>query len=235
MPHTINLEAITQQLELLGQSQFGKLPSSIDIHTNEHCVAIFLNDLTDPNDNRMPDDLDERYTHVYILLDQFIFPAIKKKIEQATGSTVVSHFIDWKEESNCASIVAAFNLEPDRLTEDLYSGKADLHMKVSQITEDVQKTPTDIESFWMTSSILVVIRKGLLISLEKRIIKKGFNNALRVSKRELELDRFVEELPVEDILGKQLDSAFLDWDFEHDNSLLILTFQTDGTSKKIKA
>ncbi|MEW4371730.1 Na-translocating system protein MpsC family protein [Paenibacillus kandeliae] len=235
MPHTANLEAVTQQLELLGQSQFGKSPSSIDIHANEHCIVIFLNDLTDSSDSRMPEDLDERYTHVYILLDQFVFPAIKKKIEQATGSTIVNHFIDWKEETNCASIVCAFNLEPDHINEDLYSGKADLHIKVSQITKDVQKTPTDIESFWMNPSILCIIRKGLLISLEKRIIKKGFNNALRVSKRELELDRFIEELPVEDILGKKLDSAFLDWDFENDHSLLVLTFEENGKPKKAKA
>ena len=95
---------------------------------------------------------------------------------------------------------------------------------MSQITKDVQKTPTDIESYWVDSSTLVIIRKGLLISLEKRIIKKGFNNALRVSKRELELDRFVEGLSVHEILGKPMDQAFLDWDFDKDISLMVLTF-----------
>ncbi|GGJ23415.1 Na-translocating system protein MpsC family protein [Paenibacillus hunanensis] len=227
MSQTANLEAVIQQIGLLGQSQFGKSPESVTIRTNEHSVVIFLNELIDPDDERLPDDPDERYTHVYILLDQFVYPAIRKKVEAAAGQQIIHHFIDWKEDVNRACIAIMFELEPDRKKEDLYSGKAELHIRVSQITEDVQKSPADIESYWVDPDTLVIIRKGLLISLEKRIIKKGFNNALRVSKRELELDRFVDGLPVRTILGKTLDQAFLDWDFDKDISLMVLTFLND--------
>ncbi|WP_322923763.1 Na-translocating system protein MpsC family protein [Paenibacillus campi] len=227
MSHTANLEAVIQQIGLLGQSQFGKSPESVTIRANEHSVVIFLNELIDPDDERLPDDPDERYTHVYILLDQFVFPAIRRKIESAAGQKIIHHFIDWKEEVNCACIAIMFELAPDRKKEDLYTGKAELHIRVSQITEDVQKSPAEIESYWIDSTTLVVIRKGLLISLEKRIIKKGFNNALRVSKRELELDRFIHDLPVRAILGKTLEQAFLDWDFANDISLMVLTFPAD--------
>ncbi|WP_458120072.1 Na-translocating system protein MpsC family protein [Paenibacillus sp. Z6-24] len=222
MSQPLHLDPILRQANLLCQSQFGKKPDRIHVYSNKQTAAILLHELTDPRDERLPDDPDECYTHIYILLSQFIFPALQKKIETTLGYNVVNVFIDWKLEYNSAVIAMIFEAEPEAPHEDLYAGKAELHMKISQITESVQKTPKSVDSFWLSDHILVILRKGQLINLEKQIIKKGFNSALRVSKRELELGLFLEELPVLDLLGRPLKTAYLDWDFEQDFSMLLL-------------
>ncbi|WP_046228277.1 Na-translocating system protein MpsC family protein [Paenibacillus dauci] len=225
MSQQLHLDPILRQANLLCQSQFGKQPERIHIHFNQQSAVILLQELTDSGDERLPDDPDERYTHIHILLSQFVFPALQKKIEYTFGHHVSHVFIDWKLEYNTAAIAVTFETLTETFDEDIYTGKADLHIKVSQITESVQKAPEAVNSFWLSNDILVVLRKGLLINLEKQIIQKGFNSALRVSKRELELGHFLEELPILDLLGRPLRTAYLDWDFEQDFSMLLLILE----------
>lgn len=221
MDHEIS-QSLKNYSEILCKSQFGKPPESIDIRSNERCMLFFFRGLTEAKDERLPKAPDERYTHIYILLEQFIFPSIRPKVEKATGKKTDYAYIDWKIESDTALIAVLLKPGDKEYAEDLYEGKAELHRVVESVTEKVQKSPVNIESFWVEDDLLLVIRSGLLINLEKKLVKKGFNSQLRVAKRELELDRFLEELPIQELLHRELNVAYLDWAFEDDLSLLTL-------------
>lgn len=221
------LTSLENYSSLLCKSQFGKRPDSIEIRTNERCIVFLLRGLIDESDVRLPKDPDERYTHVYILLDQFISPSLRPKIESVSNTRTSYSFIDWKKDSNAAMI--AIFLEPtiDEIPEDLYAGKASLHQYVDSVTIKDQKSPIAIESFRMEGGLLLIVRYGLMIGLEKRFIKKGFNSQLRLAKREVELDGFGEELPFDELLHRKLKAAYLDWAFEDDVSLLLLELDGD--------
>ncbi|OWR28880.1 hypothetical protein CDO73_16845 [Saccharibacillus sp. O23] len=222
MSNNESYRSLNAYSDLICKTQFGKQPDSIEIRANDRCCLIFYRGLVDPGDSRLPDDPDERYSHVYILLEQFIFPALTPKIEALSGRRVEYAFMDWKVENN-TSMIAAFLVPLDEpMPEDLYNGKAQLHSDIESITEKVQKTPVKIESFRLDDDILMIIRKGLLISLEKKLVKKGFNTQLRIAKRELELDRFIEGIPIRDLVGRDLETAYIDWSFKDDVSLLLL-------------
>ncbi|OWA37758.1 hypothetical protein B9G55_06860 [Saccharibacillus sp. O16] len=222
MSNAESYQSLHDYSDLICKNQFGKKPDSIEIRANDRCCLIFYHGLVDEKDDRLPSDPDERYSHVYILLEQFIFPMLKPKIEAASTRHVEYVFMDWKSETN-TSMIAAFLIPlSDPLPEDLYAGKAQLHSDVESITAKVQKTPVRIESFRLDPDILMVIRKGLLISLEKKLVKKGFNTQLRIAKRELELDRFMEGLPIRELLNRDLEASYIDWSFKDDVSLLLL-------------
>lgn len=218
------LQNLQDYSNLLCKSQFGKPPESIDIHSNERSILFFYRGLTDARDERLPKDPDECYTHIYILLEQFIFPSIRPKIEKLTGRKTDYAYIDWKIESDTALIAVLLKPDNEPYAEDLYAGKAELHRVVESVTEKVQKSPVNIESFWLQNDLLLIIRSELLINLEKKLVKKGFNSQLRVAKRELELEAFLEALPIRELLNRKLNAAYLDWAFEDDLSLLTLDF-----------
>ncbi|QDH23037.1 Na-translocating system protein MpsC family protein [Saccharibacillus brassicae] len=227
MPETESFTSLETYSDLLCKSQFGKPPESTEIYSNERCVVFLLHGLIDARDSRLPDDPDERYTHIHILLDQFIYPSLKPKIEASSDKKVSNVFIDWKSGTNTAMIAVFFHPVIEAMPEDLYAGKADLHQQVDLVTSSVQKPPLGIESFRMDGRFVMILRYGLMISLEKRLVKKGFNNQLRVTKREVELDSFLEQLPIEKLLSRKLKAAYLDWAFEDDISLLMLELDGD--------
>jgi len=217
-----NVQILEEYSNTLCKSQFGKNPESIEIRSNERSIVFFYKGLTEERDERLPKDPDERYTHIYILLEQFIFPSLRPKIEKLTGKKTEFSFIDWKIETDTAAISILFKPGEQEYEEDLYVGKAEIHRVVEAVTDKVQKAPVSIESFWLDKHLLLIIRTGLLITLEKKLVKKGFNSQLRVAKREVELDGFIGELPIIDLLHRKLDTAYLDWAFEDDISLLTL-------------
>ncbi|MEJ8307138.1 hypothetical protein [Saccharibacillus sacchari] len=220
-------QSLTSYSNVLLKSQFGKPADSIDIVTDPRCFVFIYRGLTDAHDSRLPEDPDERYAHIYILLKQFIYPSLRPKIEAASNQTISFAYMDWKIQTDTAMIAVFLHPEIEKAHEDLYAGKADLHQHVETITEKVQNPPISIESFRMEGDLLLIVRTGLLISLEKRLVKKGFNNELRLAKRELELERFIEGLPIKELLGKKMKNAFLDWAFEDDVSLLTLELEDD--------
>ncbi|MCQ4085311.1 hypothetical protein [Saccharibacillus sp. JS10] len=217
-----NVQILEDYSNTLCKSQFGKTPESIEIRSNERSIVFFYKGLTEKRDERLPKDPDERYTHIYILLEQFIFPSLRPKIEKLTGKQTDYAFIDWKIETDTAAISILFKPGEQAYEEDSYVGKAEIHRVVEAVTDKVQKSPVSIESFWLDQHLLLIIRSGLLINLEKKLVKKGFNSQLRVAKRELELDGFIEQLPISDLLHRKLNTAYLDWAFEDDLSLLTL-------------
>ncbi|MDO3411800.1 hypothetical protein QWJ34_18710 [Saccharibacillus sp. CPCC 101409] len=227
MPQSSQYPHLLRYAETLCRSQFGKIPQSVELKVDKRCIVFVLDGLIAEGDDRLPEDPDELYTHLYILLDQFIFPPLRRKVEKELGKIAYT-FIDWKSENNQAMISAFFTPNVYEPVEDIYPGKAELHLQISRITEEVQKEPAAVESFWLDDDTVMVIRRGLLFSLEKQIVKKGFNSALRVSKRELELDRFYENLKISDLFGRKLDAAFLDWAFDDDISLLALKLEQAG-------
>ncbi|MFB5661132.1 hypothetical protein [Alteribacillus sp. HJP-4] len=72
----------------------------------------------------------------------------------------------------------------------------------------------------MNSRTLVVDRQGILVEIEKELIRSGFSEPLRLSKRRLE-KRLLDPKVFETILSTLVIDIFVDWDFTLDKSYII--------------
>ncbi|GEM_PF-5608224 len=121
--------------------------------------------------------------------------------------------------------------EPACLRENApYPDQSKIHRIVASLTYDVQRFPEKIYSFWIEPGLLVIIRDGTLIQVEKALIEDGHSEALRMSKRRVEKAKFLEESPFNDAVKRRLKGVYLDWMFPHDRSILIYMFDSSPIS-----
>ncbi|WP_411348800.1 hypothetical protein [Paenibacillus sp. WLX2291] len=208
----------------LCQSQFGRKPHSIEMSLHSAGISLMFKDLIDFTDARLPENKDKRYMHVFILLQQFISPILSKRIVNIFHKEIAHVFIDWQEYNNTACMTFLFQDWQAAVSYEQYEAQESLHDEISRVTKDVEKSPVTVQSLWLSPKRLLVIRTGLLIYLERKLVRKGFSNSLRIAKRELELERFKQEIDYSQLVNQSLHSAYLDWKFEHDISVLLLQF-----------
>ena len=101
-----------------------------------------------------------------------------------------------------------------------YSQKKAVHDEVIRVSKKAEKVPDKVESLYLNDRTLVVERKGVLVEIEKELIRSGFREQLRLSKRQLE-KRLLEKQVSEGILNTPVTDIFVDWDFDEDRSYII--------------
>lgn len=84
-----------------------------------------------------------------------------------------------------------------------------------------QKKPEETDLFWLSSCILLVRRTGILVDIEKQLIKNGALDELRMAKRPLEY-RITKFFNLDYFLPKPVGEIFVDWDFYQDISYMVL-------------
>ncbi|MBZ5203073.1 DUF2294 family protein [Planomicrobium chinense] len=84
-----------------------------------------------------------------------------------------------------------------------------------------QKKPDQTNLYWLSDQILLVERFGVLVDIEKQLIKNGITEELRLAKRPMEY-RIIELFNLESILKSSVQDLFVDWDFQQDVSYMVL-------------
>ncbi|MEH7128397.1 Na-translocating system protein MpsC family protein, partial [Neobacillus drentensis] len=77
-------------------------------------------------------------------------------------------------------------------------------------------------SYLLNERTLVVIRNGILVPIEKELIRLGNFEALRLAKRNLEKRLLHNSGNFESILQTKVNDIFVDWDFYRDKSVIVL-------------
>ncbi|WP_053362890.1 Na-translocating system protein MpsC family protein [Bacillus sp. FJAT-27251] len=110
-----------------------------------------------------------------------------------------------------------------------YRNKEKVHLEIIKVSEEAQKTPQKTESILLNKRMLMIVRSGILISIEKELIELGFDETLIIAKRSLEKRLLEEHLKIfEAYLQADIIDFFVDWDFKKDISFTLFIMNPGG-------
>ncbi|WP_409254162.1 Na-translocating system protein MpsC family protein [Bacillus sp. SCS-153A] len=223
------MEIRTQQTKLannfgkLLRDKFGKGPEAVHVTISAPYVLVYIKGFISAMEEVLLEqgqELTVKTTREYLM--KSIDPEIKGQIKAITDLEIQHIYYDWNL-SNQSGVFVAVGPELASDTEDdrtQYSGKEEVHQEIISISRRAEKAPTEVFSYRLSDRSLIVIRKGILVPIEKQLISLGFDEKLRVAKRQLEGDLLLNSTHFAAILNSEVQDVFVDWDFELDNSII---------------
>lgn len=198
---------------------FGRGPSNVFCTISNSYVSIYVTNFLSP----MEKTLIGNHQSVYVqktrdLMMETLEQEIKSYIEQNTEEKVREFYYDWNLDDKTGMLLFILDNEKPTYFEH-YSNQEEVHKEIIDLSTEIQKAPEQTFSKLLNERTLVIVRKGILISLEKEFIHLGFQETLKIAKRTLEkrvISRHKNKF--ERFLNAQLADYFVDWNFDMDKS-----------------
>ncbi|USB34055.1 Na-translocating system protein MpsC family protein [Paenibacillus sp. YPG26] len=206
------------------RNRFGKGPESVNVSIGECGIAIHIRNFISPVEQFLLDKEEEqalRYTRE--LLMKSLLPELSAYMKAELGLVTEELYYDWGLHNASGMIVGLFELHSEKSAP--YRGQKSVHDHVIKVSGMVQKEPVHIDSWWLNSKTLIVVREGILIILEKELLDLGYENILKSTKRKMEKRYLDQETGFTKVLNKTLSDIYVDWDFSQDRSVIAYTFQ----------
>jgi uncharacterized protein YbcI len=223
-------ELLTELNSFVGRllrDHFGKGPESVYVSMNTHTITFHLRGFLSPMEKiLMNQDQEMTIQETRDLLMQSLIPEIIAYIKVVAGFTIGEFYYDWSLQ-NRSGVFVGFSNDSDKhlnQSENSFENKEKIHHQIAVISKQAQKVPNEIYSYYMNPRTLIVIREGILVSIEKELIRLGKAETLRLAKRNLEKRLLHNNTSLEELLDGTIVDSFVDWDFSHDKS--VITFIT---------
>lgn len=222
------MEVKVQQSELsseigrLLRKHFGKGPESVFVTVASPYVIIYLRKFLSPIENML---LEDNHTMTVEEIRDKMMRKLNARIidiiHSVTGLPIKEFYYDWSFE-NGAGILVGVEEKPEKFFEYNYPNRCDIEAIVDQISAEAEKHPDVTYSHMLNERTLVVVRKGILVEIEKQLIELGFEEALTLAKRKLEKSLlFREKEAIQQYLQKEVAEIFVSWDFAMDKSIIV--------------
>ncbi|MFE5322337.1 Na-translocating system protein MpsC family protein [Paenibacillus sp. NPDC056579] len=222
-PKTVQSELASHVGRLLRES-FGKGPQSIFVSIRRPFVVFHFRGLLSPTEKiLLEQDQVIPIQNTRDLLMKSLIPEIRAYTSLIAGIHFREFYYDWGLH-NLSGVFVGIESDEDSLQaikQEGYPGKEELHREINDISHLVQKTPEETYSCMLNGRMLLVIRNGILISIEKELIRHGFEGNLKVAKRSLEKSHLHNNNHLEPILKTKIVDTFVDWDFQFDKSVIV--------------
>lgn len=215
---------IASHVSRLLREAFGKGPQSIFVSINRPFVVIYLRNFLSPTEKILQQQ-DQVFSiqQTRDLVMKLLIPEIKAYLLLVAGMNIREFYYDWGLHNHSGVMVG---IESDESSEhpalqEGYIGKKELHLEIDRLSYQVQKEPEELYSCKLNDRTLVLIRNGILISIEKELIRIGHEESLRLAKRSLEKKHLHNNGHFEQILHTKVIDVFVDWDFHLDKSVIV--------------
>ncbi|MCA0985459.1 DUF2294 domain-containing protein [Halobacillus yeomjeoni] len=212
----------------LFRDNFGKGPSSVFVSLEEPYVTIYMKDFLAPIERVLVGQKKEdKVEETRDLLMSELIPDIKATFRAAAGIELADLYYDWSL-SNRTGVMIGVLASDNTIDEETkaYSKREELHEEVDRVSLQAEKSPEEITSYLLNERTLLVERIGILVAIEKEMIRLGFKEHLKISKRHLE-KRLLSLASFEQILGKRVEDIFVDWDFAKDRSYILFILKPE--------
>ncbi|MCY0877139.1 MAG: Na-translocating system protein MpsC family protein [Firmicutes bacterium] len=207
------------------RSSFGKGPESIAVSSHGPFVTIHLRRFLSPAERvLLEQDSEAVVLTTRSLLMQQIIPELRASVSVTVGVHVEDVYYDWDLTNQSGMIILVLTETGGVLTKemDAYPECRELHSEISAISELVEKVPRSISSCFVNPSTLLVIRDGILVAIEKEMIRSGYETTLRHAKWQLEKRYLHNNSHFLSIFHKPIRDLFVDWNFEIDRSMMVI-------------
>ncbi|RNB72816.1 Na-translocating system protein MpsC family protein [Brevibacillus panacihumi] len=202
---------------------FGKGPQIIHVSIRRPFVVFYMKGFLSPTEKILLEQ-DQVFSiqHTRDVLMKTIIPEIKAYTSLIAGIQFREFYYDWGLHNSSGVFVGIESDEDDfEIKEDGYSGKEEFHQEIENISHLVQKAPEELYSFMINNRTILVIRNGILVRIEKELIRLGLEGNLRLAKRNLEKRYLHNNNHFQRILKTEIVDVFADWDFHLDKSIFV--------------
>lgn len=135
-------------------------------------------------------------------------------------------FFDWNLEKQTGLLlaVAENGLEEDSYPPPVGIAEGPVKEIIQMNSALSQKKPEHTQLFWLNPAALLIKRSGILVDIEKELLKNGVAEELRLAKRPLEY-RLTELFNLDSCLPGPVKEIFVDWHFCKDLSYMVLLLE----------
>ncbi|TLS54352.1 DUF2294 family protein [Paenibacillus antri] len=203
---------------------FGKGPESVYVSIGYTFITMYLRNFLTPSEKvLMEQDQEIIVMQTRDKLMQTLMPELNGYLEGLLGQKPGEVYYDWGLHNRAGMIVGVFSgpVEAGERINEAYAGREAVEAEIVDISRNAQKAPEEIYSCELNDRTLVVVRNGILVRIEKELIRHGVGPQLRQVKRVLEKSYMHNNTHLESILQKKIIDSFVDWDFDLDKSLIV--------------
>ncbi|GGO01267.1 Na-translocating system protein MpsC family protein [Saccharibacillus kuerlensis] len=226
----LEIKAAKSQIEALLEEiftfSFNQAPGKTAIYWDERSLIIHLEDFMGAEMQRLIRQQDpDALRSVQELMIEYLLPKLAQQIKETTGLNIGNFYYDWSDRDLSCMLVGLPEEPLYRTQEDYYPGKDAVHQQIGKVTYEIEKVPDATYSYWAAEHILVIVREGILIKIEKAFIDQGATEILRKVKRNLEKTVIIREGNIGEVLNRKVQDVYLDWSFGENKSLLVHVFE----------
>lgn len=218
-------QMISSYIGRLLRDNFGKGPEAVYVSMGYTFITIYIRNFISPIEKvLLSQDEDKMLQEIRVKLFTALTADIKLYIEFVTGNSIRELYFDWGLH-NKSMMIAGVSPEPFKNCSSIneqYIGRDLINTEVIKLSHYAQKAPDEIYSCELNPRTIIVVRNGILVQIEKELIRKGYSDTLKSVKKDLEKNYLHNNVDLERILGKTVVDSFVDWDFVLDKSLIIL-------------
>lgn len=212
------------------EEHFGESPGSLHVYNKPPFTLIHLQGFLMPTEKLLLQKNNPSHVlETRDILMQSIKTDFTGELEKITGKETVKFYADWNLEKETGMLLAISGQE---------AAAADFEWPPEVDSESVkeiiklnsqrtQKLPDQINYFWLTDTLLVIERHGIMIDIEKQLIANGITEELRLAKRPLE-HQIIKLFNIQASLKRGITDLFVDWDFEADIGYMIFLMEKDN-------
>lgn len=226
--------AKTMQSEIGGylstviREHFGKGPTSVFVMVKPPFVVVHLRGFLSPTEKILLKKKEyKRVMEIRQLLIEELKPAICDAFSSATNQKVDEIYSDWHLDSQTAMLVGVMS-DPSLASTDFDwqsdSDREELLAEVVKTSRKAEKKPESTKLYWLNDRTLLIERIGLLVEIERELIRTGMIEELKQVKRPLE-KRLLMETDFPKLLNREIREIFLDWEFSKDKSYILVLLE----------
>ncbi|ARU63811.1 hypothetical protein CBW65_06205 [Tumebacillus avium] len=222
------LTTIGSYVSKLLRDHFGKGPESVFVSMGSAYFNIYIRNFLSPMEKVL---LEQEQGDVVLELRQKmldrLLPELRAYLEIQTGQGINELYYDWDLSNKSGMIfgVSSAPFEQGSAIDENYAGRAELEEVINKISKQAQKLPDQTISCLLNPRTLVVMRSGIMVRIEKEMIRLGHGDLLRNVKRQLEKSYLQSSSQFENILQQQVVDSFVDWHFELDKSVILFVLK----------
>jgi uncharacterized protein YbcI len=204
---------------------FGKGPESVHVSLGKTFIVVYIRNFLSPTEKvLMNQKQDASVQQTRDLVMQTLIPEIKAYIKIVTGMEIREFYYDWGLHNKSAMFtgICSDSTNTDYPIKEEFTGKEELINEMIHLSSESEKKPEEIYACQVNQRTILVIRNGILVRIEKQLIRQGMQEQLKLAKRTLEKGLLHNNNHFEGILNTKVIDIFVDWDFELDKSVIVL-------------
>ncbi|WP_394139974.1 DUF2294 domain-containing protein [Cytobacillus oceanisediminis] len=203
------------------REKFGRGPGNIFCSVSDSLIAIYITGFLTPLEKSLLDHQKVDYVQrTRDLLMENLKGEIHSQLEAYIKKEVKEIYYDWNLDGQTGMVLALIS-ELDS-NENNYKHSKKVNDVIDQVSIEAEKSPDVIYSVKIDDRKLIVVRKGILVSIERELIELGYEETLRIAKRNQEKRLIGEHISaLESYLNKGVADYFIDWDFDGDKSYIL--------------
>ncbi|KIL51134.1 Na-translocating system protein MpsC family protein [Jeotgalibacillus campisalis] len=209
------------------EKHFGEKPGKLSVISHSQSIVIHLEDFLLASEKIL---FKQGNSKQVLETRDFMIFTLKSEILQELEKITDLHFselyADWNLEKGSGMLLAVTDS----------SQKADPLPWPSDVDEETvreiflinsiytEKKPDSIHYYWLNDQYLLIERSGILVDIEKELIKNGSEEQLRLAKRPME-HRIFKLFNIVGSLNRAVIELFADWDFHKDKGYHVLVLK----------